>query len=212
MVAKLLLLTAALSRAGTTGFALHGDLLFFARAKKSKQKKARPNIRPGALRRVPSLHRRSRGTLRRAIHGASQLSRHPCRSTPSTAIPLTLLKGRLVLSAGSYKRSKNEKLADDSASVPRQQAEWRCCAGGREAGRRARNEGTGTSLRDGPRSGTGAREVWPQARPGCRGGLLFGYFLLARQEKVTRRARRNLSVGPRKAWRGTARGEPADRK
>ena len=29
------------------------------------------------------------------------------------------------------------------------------------------------------------------AKPGCRGGLLFGYFLLARQEKVTRRARRN---------------------
>ncbi len=34
-----------------------------------------------------------------------------------------------------------------------------------------------------PRSGTGRREVWPQARPGCRGGLLFGYFLLARQEQ-----------------------------
>ena len=29
------------------------------------------------------------------------------------------------------------------------------------------------------------------AKPVCRGGLLFGYFLLARQEKVTRRARRN---------------------
>ncbi len=56
-------------------------------------------------------------------------------------------------------------------------------------GRRARSEGTGMSLRDGPRSDTGAREVWPQARPGCRGGLLFGYFLLARQEKVTRPGR-----------------------
>jgi hypothetical protein len=31
--------------------------------------------------------------------------------------------------------------------------------------------------------------------------LLFGYFFLARQEKVTRRERRNLSVGPRKAPR-----------
>jgi hypothetical protein len=70
---------------------------------------------------------------------------------------------------------------------PRQEAEWRCCAGGREAGRRARNEGAGTPLRDGPRSGTGGREVWPQARPGCRGALLFGYFLLGTQEKVTRR-------------------------
>jgi len=31
-----------------------------------------------------------------AIPGPSRLSRHPCRSTPSTTIPLTLLKGRLV--------------------------------------------------------------------------------------------------------------------
>ena len=32
-----------------------------------------------------------------------------------------------------------------------------------------------------------------EAKPGCRGGLLFGYFLLARQEKVTRPAGRNLN-------------------
>ena len=53
-------------------------------------------------------------------------------------------------------------------------------------------KGHGRPLYAGPRSGTGRREVWPQARPGCRGGLLFGYFLLVgaairRQEKVTRR-------------------------
>ena len=53
-------------------------------------------------------------------------------------------------------------------------------------------KGQGRPLYAGPRSGTGRREVWPQARPGCRGGLLFGYFLLVgaairRQEKVTRR-------------------------
>ena len=59
-------------------------------------------------------------------------------------------------------------------------------------------KGHGRPLYAGPRSDTGGREVWPQAGPGCRGGLLFGYFLLARQEKVTRRARRNLSVGARK--------------
>src|SRR5690606_24087309 len=52
-------------------------------------------------------------------------------------------------------------------------------------GRRARNEGAGTPLRDGPRSGTGARKVWPQARPGCRARFLFGYFLFrASKEKV----------------------------
>jgi|GEM_PF-207928 len=59
-------------------------------------------------------------------------------------------------------------------------------------GRRARSEGTGTSLRDGPRSSTGAREVWPQARPGCRARFLFGYFLFrASKEKVTRPGGRN---------------------
>ena len=41
------------------------------------------------------------------------------------------------------------------------------------------------------------------AKPGCRGGLLFGYFFLATQEKVTRRARRNLQSQPRKAQRLT---------
>ncbi len=59
-------------------------------------------------------------------------------------------------------------------------------------GRRARSEGTGTSLRDSPRSGTGARGVWPQARPGCRARFLFGYFLFrASKEKVTRPGGRN---------------------
>ncbi len=59
-------------------------------------------------------------------------------------------------------------------------------------GRRARSEGAGTPLRDGPRSGTGAREVWPQARPGCRARFLFGYFLFrASKEKVTRPGGRN---------------------
>ena len=48
-------------------------------------------------------------------------------------------------------------------------------------------KGHGRPLYAGPRSGTGRREVWPQARPGCRGALLFGYFLLGKQEKVTRR-------------------------
>ena len=42
-----------------------------------------------------------------------------------------------------------------------------------------------------PWSGDGARVPFAQRRAGCRGGLLFGYFFLATQEKVTRRARRN---------------------
>ncbi len=59
-------------------------------------------------------------------------------------------------------------------------------------GRRARSEGTGTSLRDGPRSNAGGREVL-RSKTRMPGGLLFGYFFLARQEKVTRPAGRKPS-------------------
>ncbi len=89
----------ALSSARATGCASHGALLFFARAKKSKQKKARPCIRPCATRRVRSLHRSSRGRLTRAIHGPLSLSPHPCGSSPYATIPLTLLTGNRVLPA-----------------------------------------------------------------------------------------------------------------
>ena len=33
------------------------------------------------------------------------------------------------------------------------------------------------------------------ARPGCRGALLFGYFLLGTQEKVTRRKGEKITYG-----------------
>ena len=33
----------------------------------------------------------------------------------------------------------------------------------------------------------GGKSGGAAARPGCRGALLFGYFLLGKQEKVTRR-------------------------
>ncbi len=87
----------ALSSARAIGCASHGALLFFARAKKSKQKKARPCIRPCATRRVRSLPRRSSGRLTRAIHGPLSLSPHPCGSSPYATIPLTLLNGNRVL-------------------------------------------------------------------------------------------------------------------
>ncbi len=94
----------ARSSARAAGCASHGALLFFARAKKSKQKKVRPCIQPCATRRVRSLHRRSRGRLTRAIHGplsgdASVLSPHPCGSSPYATSPLSLLTGNRVLPA-----------------------------------------------------------------------------------------------------------------
>ena len=80
-----------------TGSALHGGLLSSCLPKKKVTKEEGPPASGPALRcatlRVRSLHRRSRGTLRRAVPGPSQLSRHPCRSTPSTPTPLTLLTG-----------------------------------------------------------------------------------------------------------------------
>ncbi len=54
--------------------------------------------------------------------------------------------------------------------------------GGREAGRRARNEGAGTPLRDGPRSGTGARE--PRRSRGRMSGALSLWLLsLSREQR-----------------------------
>ena len=189
----------ALSSARATGCASHGALLFFAHAKKSKQKKARPCIRPCATRRVRSLPRRFRGRLTRAIHGplsgdASVLLPHPCGSSPYATSPLSLLTGNRVLPASPrmdkrtpvrrnvgwktaqhvpplatsspHSRKQTKRCAslasyppDDSVPNPLQEAERRRCAGGREAGRRARSEGTGTSLRDGPRSNAGGRGV-----------------------------------------------------
>ena len=63
-------------------------------------------MHPARLRRVPSLHHCSRGPPRRAIPGPSRLSRHPCRSTPSTTIPLGLLMGPFASSARLWARQK----------------------------------------------------------------------------------------------------------
>ncbi len=210
--------SAALSWAWNPGCASHGASLFLVWPRKSNQKEGHPGIRPFATRRVPSLHRHSRGTLRRAIHGPAQLSRHPCRSTPSTATTFGLLTGRLVSPARSCKKHHAETTAGDlqtalppclagdvgwktaqhfppqatSKFLPGQRglickpvgrlrvthttgpfrnfqsartpAPVRRPSGGVAQGdvrhgRRARSEGTGTTLRDGPRSSAGGREV-----------------------------------------------------
>jgi len=208
--------SAALSSAFSSGFALLGDLLFSVTKKVSKN--ACPCIRPVASRRVRSLRRRSEGRRTRAIHGPLRLSRHPCRSPLSTTAPLTLLKGRLVPPARSCKKHQTETtagtlqavlplfLARDVGWIPTQSfppqatskflpglgrlickpagklrvthrteplrnfqsartpAPVRRPSGGvaqgdARHGRRARSEGTGTSLRDGPRSSAGGRGV-----------------------------------------------------
>ncbi len=177
------------------GFALLGEFLLAVAPKETKR--SCPYIRPCAARRVRSLHRHSRGTPRRAILGPSRLSRHPCRSTPSTSILLTLLKG--AIGGACWFVQKEAKPKQHQQSFKRLGAN--SPSGGRvevlRSGTRGMDaergtKGQGRPFVTCPRSGTGARGVWPQARPGCRGGLLFGYFLLARQEKVTRPGGRNL--------------------
>lgn len=73
---------------------------------------------------------------------------------PYRATPFGLLTGPVPapspVVSGQTHTGLRFRIPASGARNPRQEAEWRCCAGGREAGRRARNEGTGTSLRDGP--------------------------------------------------------------
>ncbi len=77
------------------GFAPSGELLSLCLCKeKVTKEKAPPTFGPGRCAPgVRSLHRRSRGSQRWAVHGPAQLSRHPCRSTPSSTTTFTLLKG-----------------------------------------------------------------------------------------------------------------------
>ena len=77
---------------------------------------------------------------------------------------------------------------------PLQEAERRCCAGGArgmDAERGAMGQGCPFATTPGAAPEGGE---FCEAKPGCRGGLLFGYFFLATQEKVTRPAGRNQSI------------------
>ena len=88
-------------------------------ARRSNQEETHPTSGPGRCApRVRSLHRCSRGPLRRAVHGPSQLSRHPCRSTPYTPIPLTLLTGLSVRAHKQLWRPSVEQLGFGSRTIP----------------------------------------------------------------------------------------------
>src|SRR5690606_36759240 len=117
------------------GFALLGELLFSVAKKVTKN--AYPYMRPCSARRVRSLHRCLRGRLTRAVPDPLSLSPHPCGSLRYATIPLTLLKGAVGSACWFDKKkiseAKTNDLPGDSYPVPRQEAEWRCCSGGREA-------------------------------------------------------------------------------
>ncbi len=128
-----------------------------------------------------------------------------CARPPARGVWCRLLVH--VQSTESKQRFSCTNLPGDSDLFPVRRPSAGVAQGDARHGRRARNDGTGTSRRDGPRSGAGARGVRPRSgrtrMPGWPS--FFGYFFLARQEKVTRRARRNLSFGPRKARRACTR-------
>ena len=71
--------------------ALLGGLLLPVAAKVTKN--ACPRIRPAAMRRVPSLRRRSAGTFRRAILGPSELSRRPASKPAAQHLRSAILNG-----------------------------------------------------------------------------------------------------------------------
>ena len=153
-----------------SGSALLGGFLLAVAPKGTKR--ACPAIRPYASLRVRSLHRRSRGARRRAILGPSSLSRHPCRSTPSTTIPLTLLKGRLVLPDSSAflfpriacKRSDKEKPSGSSEPKSPSVGRVEVLRRGTRGRTPSEERWDRTSHRDGPRSSAGRRE--PRRRRG----------------------------------------------
>ena len=108
--------------------------LLLAQEKVTKEKGTPPSG-PGCAG-VPSLHHHSRGTLRRAIHGPSQLSRHPCRSTPYVAIPLGLLKGTWPSSVPSQLKSKGQTPPISTPQRLRKLATWSPSGGRAEVLRR----------------------------------------------------------------------------
>ena len=153
-------LTAALSSAQNYRFRLARRVTSSCyAARRSNQEETHPTSGPERCAPgVRSLHRCSRGPLRRAVHGPSQLSRHPCRSTPYTPIPLTLLTGLL---ARACRRLLEHSGTDDpvASNRPIEEAERRCCAAGFEAGCRESASGPGWPFGARLWSSTGAREA-----------------------------------------------------
>ncbi len=132
--------------------ALPAESLFPVAEKVTKN--ACPCMRPCAARRVRSFHHCSRGRLTRVIPGpckpfAASMPLNPLRSD-STHPPERGGWCRLLTRAKKANQANINSLSGDSASFSRQEAERRCCAGGREAGRRARSEGRGRLGRDVP--------------------------------------------------------------
>ena len=214
-----------------SGFALPGESLFsFARMAGPKKgtKNACPVVRPCAARRVPSLHRRSKGPWL----GAPRQKGHPWPSAPFAAsLRLTPLHDDsaqpdergdscgLRLSAGQgasffvgwitaqpYPPDVLSVVLRGSAplaaKLPLRPAERRRCAGGERPGwPREAGLGQGWPMPAGPRSGAGARGVRPRSGQTRMSGHAFSLvtFSLRGQRES------NSARGPKPMLSGTAR-------
>ena len=184
-----------------TGFAPSGESLSLCLCKeKVTKEKAHPTSGPGCAG-VPSLHRRSRGTFRRDVPVPSELSRRPCRSTPSTPIPLGLLRGpgsrprllrktnALQLASGFVVGSESSRgrlwlaimgTTPPSPSGGRAQALRR---GSRGMDAERVTKGQGRPFVTCPRSGAGARAVWARSDQTRMSGWAFFCLLFFAQTK-----------------------------
>jgi hypothetical protein len=200
----------AFSSARPTDFALHGESLSLCSCKeKVTKEKARPIIRPCASLRVPSLRRHAGGRRTRGIHAPLRLSPHPCGSPLYATPALGLLNGTGELPAGTGSILKKAFLLFALLFAEVRIAPAPPSSGRTESPRKGLSRmdaAKGPWAMDGPSGrapGAAMERGNPErsAGPDDGGGLLLGYFFLARQEKVTRRARRNLPHQPRKAPR-----------
>ncbi len=142
---------AALSSAGTFCCALHGALLFFARAKKSKQKKTRPFIRVRELRPRTSL-------LPPALQGSAYKG-HPWPFTPLAAsMPLVPLR------AGSTRPSARGRVVSPIGPCMEKQSEASNCSF-RQLGPESPSGGRTQALRRGTRGMDAERGTKGQGRP-----------------------------------------------
>jgi hypothetical protein len=112
--------------------------------------------------RTDSTRPSERGDWRCLLDRASKSTQSALLSSFDSLPALSSL--RSVHAISKKAAQQNQPLPSTSDSVPRQEADCRRCAGGREAGRRARSEGTETSLREGapspaPGSNAGGRGV-----------------------------------------------------
>lgn len=157
-----------------------------------------------ALRYVSLFHHCPRGTPRRAIPGPSRLSRHPCRSTPYTTIPLGLLTGRLASSARlAYQNPKEPKhcckaamlglcfflfvffctdSSGDSVFEPVRRPSGGAVERGVWHGCQTRSDGPGMAHRDDPRSSAGPRGV-ERSETRMSGALSLWLLSLSREQR-----------------------------